>query len=85
MILLFAETPCGAGFAEATRENRHGDRWERRTLWASTALNHYLDWPGLGQVCCVERTRWHKGKRTADLSFAIAIAIAIASLPPERA
>ncbi len=44
----------------ASQEGRHGDRWERRRLWASTALNDYLndylDWPGLAQVCCVERT-----------------------------
>ena len=43
----------------ASQEGRHGDRWERRRLWASTALNDYLDWPGLAQVCCVERTRRH--------------------------
>ena len=34
----------------ASQEGRHGDRWERRRLWASTALNDYLndylDWPG---------------------------------------
>lgn len=77
--LLFAEPPWGESFAEATREGHRGDRWERRRLWASTALNGYLDWPGLAQVCCVERTRWHKGKETVELSYAIT------SLPPERA
>ena len=77
--LLFAEPPWGESFAEATQEGRHGDRWERRRLWASTALNGYLDWPALAQVCCVERTRWHKGKETVELSYAIT------SLPPERA
>ena len=77
--LLFADPPWGESFAEATREGRHGDRWERRRLWASAALNGYLDWPGLGQVICVERTRWHKGKETVELSYAIT------SLPPERA
>ena len=35
--LLFAEPPWGESFAEATREGRHGDRWERRTLWSSAA------------------------------------------------
>ena len=39
--LLFEEPPWGESFAGATREDRHGDRWERRTLWASAALNGY--------------------------------------------
>ena len=43
--LLFAEPPWGEEFAAATMEGRRGDRWEERTLWASTALNEYLDWP----------------------------------------
>ena len=67
----------------ASQEGRHGDRWERRRLWASTALNDYLndylDWPGLAQVCCVERTRRHKGKETVERAYAST------SLPPERA
>lgn len=77
--LLFAEPPWGESFAEATQEGRHGDRWERRRMWASAALTEYLGWPGLAQVCCVERTRWHRGKETVELSYAIT------SLPPERA
>ena len=32
-----------------TRDKRHGRR-ERRTLKATTALNEYLDWPGVAQV-----------------------------------
>ena len=62
----------------ASQEGRRGDRWERRQLWASTALNHYLDWPGLAQVCCMERTRRHKGRETVERAYAIT------SLPPER-
>lgn len=77
--LLFAEPPWGESFAYVCQEGRHGDRWERRRLWASPALNEYLDWPGLAQVCCVERTRWYRGKKTVELSYAIT------SLPPERA
>ena len=30
--LLFEEPPWGESFAGATREDRHGDRWERRRL-----------------------------------------------------
>lgn len=77
--LLFDEPPWGERFAEAVREGRRGDRWERRTLWASTALNDYLDWPGLGQVCCVERTRRRMGKETVERVYALT------SLTPERA
>ena len=77
--LLFEQPPRGESFAEASQEGRRGDRWEKRRLWASTALNEYLDWPGLGQVCCVERTRRHKGRETVERAYAIT------SLPPERA
>lgn len=77
--LLFAEPPWGESFAEATQEGRLGDRWERRTLWSSPALNGYLDWPGLGQVCRVERTRRRQGRETVERDYAIT------SLPPERA
>ena len=42
-------------------------------------MNGYLDWPGLGQVCCVERTRRDKGKESGERAYAIT------SLLPERA
>ena len=77
--LLFAQPPLGEEFLEARQEGRHGDRWERRSLWASRALNDYLDWPGLRQVCCVERTRRHKGRVTVERVYAIT------SLTEERA
>ena len=77
--LLFKHPPWGEEFANTRQEGRRGDRWERRRLWASAALNGYLDWPGLGQVCCVERTRRWKGKETVERAYAIT------SLPPERA
>ena len=77
--LLFEQPPWGESFAEASQEGRRGDRWERRRLWASTALNEYLDWPGLGQVCCVERTRRRRGRETVERAYAIT------SLSVERA
>ena len=61
------------------QEGWRGDRWESRRLWTSTALNEYLDWPGQGQVCCVERVRRHKGKETVERAYVIT------SLPVERA
>ena len=69
--LLFDEPPWGESFAYACREGHRGDRQERRRLWASAALNGYLDWPGLGQVCCVERTRRHKGRETVERAYAL--------------
>ena len=77
--LLFEQPPWGESFARAYQEGRRGDRWESRCLWASAALNEYLDWPGLGQVCCVERTRRRKGRETVERAYAIT------SLTPERA
>ncbi len=39
----------------------HG-RVERRTLTSTTVLNGYLDWPGLQQVCRIDRERRLKGR-----------------------
>ena len=77
--LLFAEPPWGEEFSKAGQRGRHGDRQERRRLRASSALNGYLEWPCLGQVCCMERTRIRKGTRTVELAYAIT------SLTPEEA
>ena len=77
--LLFEQPLWGESFGYACQEGRRGDRWERRRLWASSALNEYLGWPGLGQVCCVERTRRYKGRETVERAYAIT------SLPVERA
>lgn len=41
---------------KARDEKRHGSRHERRLLRASSEMNEYMDWPGLGQV--IEITRW---------------------------
>ena len=46
---------------------------------ASSALNHYLEWPYLGQVCCLEGTRTHKGVTSRER------ACAVTSLTPEKA
>ena len=62
--LLFAEPPWGEELATAGECGRHGDRWEERTLWTSTALNEYLDWPQVRQVCCVERKVTRKPEST---------------------
>lgn len=53
--LLFEQPPPGERFATARSRDRHGDRYEVRTLRASSALAGYLDWPGHRQVLQVVR------------------------------
>jgi predicted transposase YbfD/YdcC len=77
--LLFAQPPWGEEFATVTEQGRHGDRREVRKLWASTALNEYLDWPHVQQVCCVERRITRKGVTREETAYAIT------SLSPQQA
>ena len=49
-----------------TLDKGHGRR-ERRTLRATTALNEYLDWPGVGQVGQVESRVTRDGKTTSEV------------------
>jgi hypothetical protein len=49
-----------------TLDKGHG-RCERRTLKATTALNGYLDWPGVTQVGQVERVVVEDGKTTTEV------------------
>jgi predicted transposase YbfD/YdcC len=44
---------------------------EVRRLRASTALNDYLDWPGLQQVLKVERETEKKGQKEQQVRYAI--------------
>ena len=69
--LLFADPPWGEEFPRAGQRGNHGGRRERRRLRASSALNGYLEWPYLGQVCCMERTRVHKGVKSVELAYAV--------------
>lgn len=43
----------------------------KRHLQASTRLAEHLDWPGLAQVCRLERTTVSKGRTTVELQYAI--------------
>src|SRR3954468_18844544 len=49
-----------------TLDKGHGRR-ERRTLVATTALNEYLDWPGVAQVGQVEGVVTRDGKTTHEV------------------
>lgn len=53
--LLFEQPPPGERFATAHSRDQHGDRYEVRSLRASSALVGYLDWPGHRQVLQVVR------------------------------
>lgn len=84
--LLFTEPPPGEVFLYAQQRGQHGDRREVRRLWASTALEGYVNWPGVrqrapheagrlrgdpGQVCKVEREAERKGRRSVEVRYAI--------------
>jgi hypothetical protein len=49
-----------------TLDKGHG-RTERRTLKATTTLNEYLNWPGVGQVGQVESVVTRDGKTTTEV------------------
>jgi len=53
-----------------TLNKGHGRR-ERRTLKATTALNEYLDWPGVAQVGQVESEVVKDGKTTHETRYFI--------------
>jgi predicted transposase YbfD/YdcC len=54
----------------STIEKGHG-RVERRTLTTTTALNGYLNWPGVQQVCRIQRERTIRGKHTTETAYFI--------------
>jgi len=64
---------------EATTVDKGHGRLEVRRVVASTALNDYLDWPGLAQVLMIERTWWERGERKTAVRYGIT------SLPAEVA
>lgn len=55
-----------------TTDKAHG-RLERRTLQSTSALNEYLDWPGVAQVLrrTCQRTEIKTGKTTTHVRFAV--------------
>ena len=46
----------------------HG-RLEQRTLTSTTALNDYLGWPHVGQVCEIQRRRTIRGEMTSETAY----------------
>jgi predicted transposase YbfD/YdcC len=68
---LFEWPAPGEVFRTAVSSDQHGDRRERRRLWASTALDGYTDWPGARQVCKVERRREVDGQVSSEVAYAV--------------
>jgi len=53
-----------------TTNKGHGRR-ERRRLEASTRLAKHLDWPGIAQVCRIQRWTHRKGKDEYEVTYGI--------------
>lgn len=64
--------------SEARSSSKGHGRLVKRHLQASSRLAEHLDWPGLGQVCRLERITICQGKQTTEVQHAIA------SLSPQR-
>ncbi len=54
-------------FADESPKPEHGRR-ERRSIWVSSELNDYLNFPGVGQIFAVRRETRHvkSGKRSYE-------------------
>lgn len=55
----------------ATTLNKGHGRIEQRQLTSTTMVNKYLDWPGVKQVCRLERRTFRKGVWTTEVEYAI--------------
>lgn len=69
--LVFERPPVGEVFSYTQSVSKHGDRIELRRLWATGALNGYLDWPYAAQVCKVEREVESKGEVRCQVRYAV--------------
>jgi hypothetical protein len=69
----------------ATVDKAHG-RLEVREIWASTALNDYVDFPHVAQVFCIRRTTTDlEGKTVRGRTSTTDRAYGVTSLSPEQA
>ena len=65
-----------------TLEKAHG-RIETRTIAGSAEAVAHLDWPGLGQIARLERSRWIGGKQSIEIVYLIT-SLAPSHAEPER-
>jgi predicted transposase YbfD/YdcC len=72
--------PLSQDFQTCVQVSKGHGRLEIRTIFVSTLLNDYLDWPHVAQVFRLERIRWHPllGGRTCQVIYGLT------SRPPER-
>ncbi len=70
----------GKDFQTSVQVSKGHGRLETRTIFVSTLLNDYLDWPYVTQVFRLERIRWHPffRNRTRQVIYGLT------SRPPER-
>jgi hypothetical protein len=78
LALSAASLPAWDMRTAAAEECGHGRR-ERRRVVASSELNEYLGWPGVGQVFMVERWWQERGEEKQAVRYGIT------SLPPDVA
>ena len=59
-------------FTDQSPKPEHGRR-ERRSLWVSSELNDYLDFPGVGQVFAVRRetVEVKSGKQRCEIAYGV--------------
>ena len=71
--------PLSKDFQSCVQVSKGHGRLEIRTIFVSTLLNDYLDWPHLAQVFRLERVRWYSPRaRTRQVVYGLT------SRPPER-
>ncbi len=67
----FAARQLPPDLAQASETDKGHGRIERRTLETSVEVVSHLDWPGLAQVCRIERRRWLRDKESVEVVYAI--------------
>jgi hypothetical protein len=70
----------GKDFQSCVQVSKGHGRLETRTIFVSTLLNDYLDWPHVAQVFRLERVRWHSHLRARTRQ----VIYGLTSRPPER-
>jgi predicted transposase YbfD/YdcC len=56
-------TPLSKEIRVASDVSKGHGRLEKRTIWVSSQLNEYLDWPGVQQVFRLERLTWDSRRK----------------------
>jgi len=70
--LFFDTPPQNAAIDTHTKTVRHKGRVEKRTVYTTTELADYINWPGVTHVWRVARERTYKGITTKEVVYGIA-------------